>query len=104
MDALHFHKLAYENQAAKSATTASSTGKPGSVTRRQPSCGGLDQTVLQQRRDPVRIELAAGNLFIAGDIDPLGQPQSHQQELVGTLFAGQHLVGDDAVALATRPG
>ena len=42
--------------AARSATTASSTGNPGILTRRRPSAVDFDETVLAKRRNPRRVE------------------------------------------------
>ena len=84
--------------AARSATTASSTGNPAGVTRSLPS--GVVSTAPSCSRMAMRrgSSGAAGEPLIARGIDAFGEPQAHQQELVGHLRAQQHLVGDDAVA------
>ncbi len=40
---------------------------------------------------------------IALGIDAFGEPQAHQQEFVGALFAVEEIVGDDAVAVGLDP-
>ena len=40
---------------------------------------------------------------IARGIDALGEPQAHQQEFIGALFAVEAIVGDDAVAVGLDP-
>ena len=48
-----------------------------------------------------RIERAAGERSEARRVDAFGEPQPHQQELVGHLLARQRVVGDEAVAAAS---
>ena len=74
----------------------------------QPSVGiDRDRAFLTQQRDAARIERAAGQRRVTLGIDAFGEPQSHQQEFVGALFAVEEIVGDDAVAVgfdAHQPG
>ena len=89
--------------AAKSATTASSTGNPACVTRSRPPSSTDDRALLAQHGDAARIERAAGERRIAPGVDALGEPQAHQQKFVGALFAVEAVVGDDAVAVGLDP-
>ena len=69
--------------AARSATTASSTGKPGGVTRRRPSAVVSTAPSSRRNRDALRVERAAGERRVARRVDAFGEPQAHQQEFVG---------------------
>ena len=88
--------------AARSATTASSTGKPASVTRsgRSPSVSTIPA---RRELDAPRIERPPGKQGVACGIDAFGEPQAHEQELVGHLLAGERLVFDHAMAARLDP-
>ena len=89
--------------AARSATTASSTGKPASVTRSMPF--GVVSTAPCSRNSATRcwIERPAGEPRVARGVDAFGQPQAHQQELVRHLFARERLIGFDPMPERLRP-
>ena len=52
-----------------------------------PLCGRLDRAFLAQERDAARVERAAGQPRVARGVDAFGEPQAHQQKLVGHLLA-----------------
>jgi hypothetical protein len=59
----------------------------------QPAAGVHgDDAFLAQNCDAGRIERASRQLLIALRIDTLGEPQSHQQELISALFAVEHII------------
>ena len=89
--------------AARSATTASSTGNPACVTRSRPSASTTIAPSSRSTRNAPRIDRAAGQRGIALGIDAFGEPQPHQQEFVGALLAIEHVVGDDAMAVGLDP-
>ena len=102
------YKLAYYIRTisftrARSATTASSTGKPGKVTRRRPS------DVVSTKPCSCSVAIRTGssarpeNAVIARDVDAFGKPQPHEQKLVGHFLARQHVIGDEAVAVGLDP-
>ena len=97
----------HRSHAARSATTASSTGNPAGVTRRRPSAVVSTAPSSRKNRNPPRIERAAGERRVARRIDAFGEPQSHQQKFVGHFARRQRLVDDEAVAVrldAHQPG
>src|SRR5262249_41574832 len=61
-------------------------------------CGGLNKSVPRECGDPLEVERAACQRRVALRIDPLGEPQPHQQELVGLLVTAQRVVDRHAVA------
>ena len=73
------------------------------MTRSLPPGVDLDRAFLLQDRDAARIERAAGEPLVARGVDAFGEPQPHQQELVGHLRAQQRVVADDAMAERLDP-
>ena len=59
-----------------------------------------DQALLDQHGKPGRVEIAAGKLLVARDIDPLHQAQAHQEKFIALLLHGQEIVDDGPVAMA----
>ena len=92
-----------ESYAARSATTASSTGKPSFVTRSRPSASTVIAPSSRSSAIRLWIERAARQRLIASRINAFGQPQPHQQKFVGALFAVEAIVGDDAMAVGLDP-
>ena len=88
-DALAYHPTRGEESlyAARSATTASSTGKPACVTRSRPLASTMIAPSSRSIGDAAGIERAARQRRVALGIDAFGEPQPHQQEFVGALFA-----------------
>ena len=85
-------------QRARSATTASSTIMPDGVARsRELPTGATSPSSCSIDSRAAGSGLPARAL-VAGEVDALGQPQPHQQELVGLLRARQDLAAGDAVA------
>src|SRR5262249_48883811 len=58
-------------------------GKAGERRPQPAARGQLDGAFIAQDRDASRIERASGEPREPAGIDPLGEPQAHQQELVG---------------------
>ncbi len=89
--------------AAKSATIASSSGKPvGGDSQAAVGCR-LDEAVGRELGDLLFRERPAGERGEAREVDAFGEPQAHQQEFVARLDAAERFVGDDAVAASLRP-
>ena len=91
-------------QAARSATTASSTGKPGMLTRSRPAA--VISTKPLSRKAAIRagVERPAGQRRVALRIDAFGEPQAHQQKFVGDFLAREHVVGDEAMPVVLDAG
>src|SRR5437868_7031233 len=53
-----------------------------------------DRALLAQQRDTAGVERPSGDRRVALGIDAFGEPQSHQQEFVGALFAIEFVIGD----------
>ena len=56
-----------------------------------------------QRGDPLGVERPARQRGVAARIDALGEPQAHQQELVGLLVAAEQIIDRHAVAERLDP-
>ena len=84
--------------AARSATTASSTGKPAGVTRRLPSPPLSTKPCAVERPRCGRDRAGGRQRRVARRVDALGEAKPHQQEFVGALLGRQQVVGDEAVA------
>ena len=92
-----------DTQAARSATTESSTSQPSRVARRRPSPARSTKPCSRRKASRAGAEAAPAHLAIARRLDAFAQPQAHQQHLVGRFLQRQQLVGDEAVAVAPRP-
>ena len=57
----------------------------------------FDQAVLVQHGDARRVERPAGERLKTRNIDAFGEPQPHQQELVGHVLTRQRVVGGEAM-------
>src|SRR5262249_45466014 len=57
----------------------------------------IDETIMRECRYACRIERPSGECAIARWIDPVSEPQTHQQKLVTLLCMGQRIVADEAV-------
>jgi hypothetical protein len=78
-----------------------------SSARRRGSSGRPASAFPLQQPDAARIERTPRKLRIARRIDPFGEPQPHQQKLVGALLAREHVVGRHTMAAcfhAHQPG
>ena len=91
-----------KDQAARSATTASSNGNPDWVTRKRPF--SVVSIVPPSRRNEMRagIEQAARQCRVARKIDAFGEPQAHQEEFIGLLARRQLFIDDEAMTLRSR--
>src|ERR1700681_539427 len=58
----------------------------------------LHHALLDQKADALLVERPAGDAGVALGVDPFGEPQTHQEELVGPLLACQYFVRDETVA------
>ncbi len=83
--------------AARSATTASSTGNPGMLTRRRPAAVVSTRPFSRSAAIRRTIQRTARQRRVARRIDALGEAKPHEQELVGHFLARQHVVGDEAM-------
>ena len=84
--------------AARSATTASSTGQPLSVTRRLPLGSVSTKPMRLSSSIWLCCDLAAAQRGEAFGVDAFAQAKAHHQQLVAFLFPGEDVVGGHAVA------
>ena len=86
--------------AARSATTASSTGNPSRVTAMRASAERARKPSPSSARMRASSSARPVKAAVAGGVDALLQAQAHEQELVALRFGRQRLLHDHAVAVA----